>query len=288
MIFNVTSVGGGTGCTLTVTAPVGATVTVSKDGITKPAKVATTGTVMFKGLETGTWTITITNGTDTASKTVEIKADYLAEITFFSATINITYPAGLRCTATNGSTTLTAPDTSGTWACTVLNAGTWTVTLDNGLYSTVTITNSGEKHTVDKWYLYNAGDEYSTVTGGWDKWGRGIVVKNADNIQFAATEDTGDTYGYCLGTGNAINLTGFKQVRARVTCIDSTYKSLYTVSIFRSKNYTDRIAYKTVEGLNDDWVTLDLSTLTDGAYYIGVTNGNTGKKYTVLYEMYLA
>ena len=68
--------------TLTITAPVGATVTVSKDGKAKPSKVATTGTVVFKGLETGTWTITITNGTDTATKTVEIKADYQAAISF--------------------------------------------------------------------------------------------------------------------------------------------------------------------------------------------------------------
>lgn len=82
MIFNVIGGGGGTGCALTITAPVGATVTVSKDNKAKPSKVATTGTVVFKGLETGTWTITITNGTDTASKTVEIKANYQAEIAF--------------------------------------------------------------------------------------------------------------------------------------------------------------------------------------------------------------
>lgn len=82
MIFNVTGGGGGTGCTLTITAPVGATVTVSKDGKAKPSKVATTGTVVFKGLETGTWTITITNGMDTATKAVEIKADYQAAISF--------------------------------------------------------------------------------------------------------------------------------------------------------------------------------------------------------------
>lgn len=68
--------------TLTITAPVGATVTVSKDGKSKPSKVATTGTVVFKGLETGTWEITITNGTDTATKAVEIKADYQAAISF--------------------------------------------------------------------------------------------------------------------------------------------------------------------------------------------------------------
>lgn len=132
MIFNVTGGGGGTGCTLTVTAPVGATVTVSKDNKAKPSKVATTGTVIFRGLETGTWTITISNGSDTATKTVEIKADYQAEISFFSATINVTYPAGSTCTATDGVTTLYAPDTSGTWACVVPNAGTWTVLTQKG------------------------------------------------------------------------------------------------------------------------------------------------------------
>ncbi len=101
--------GGGTGCTLTVTAPVGATVTVSKDGITKPAKVATTGTVMFKGLETGTWTITITNGSETATETVEIKADYHAELSFtriygISRDITAASPAWARTDSAVGKT----------------------------------------------------------------------------------------------------------------------------------------------------------------------------------------
>lgn len=142
--------------TLTITAPVGATVTVSKDGKSKPSKVATTGTVVFKGLETGTWTITITNGTDTATKTVEIKADYQAEITFFSATINITYPAGLACTATNGSTTLNAPDTSGTWACVVPNKGIWTITAGDW-NAEANMTTSGQTETVRvaRWIVKN-------------------------------------------------------------------------------------------------------------------------------------
>ena len=156
MIFNVTGGGGGTGCTLTITAPVGATVTVSKNGKAKPSKVATTGTVVFKGLETGTWTLTITGGTDTATKTVEIKADYSAEITFFSSTINIAYPAGLTCTATDGVTTLNAPDTTGTWTCVVPNKGKWTITA--GEWSgEVDITATGQTETVRvaKWIVKN-------------------------------------------------------------------------------------------------------------------------------------
>ena len=154
MIFNVTGGGGGTGCTLTT--PVGATVTVSKNGKAKPSKVATTGTVVFKGLETGTWTLTITNGTDTATKTVEIKADYSAEITFFSSTINIAYPAGLACTATDGVTTLTAPDTTGTWTCVVPNKGTWKITAGEWSGEAV-ITATGQTETVRvaKWIVKN-------------------------------------------------------------------------------------------------------------------------------------
>ncbi len=156
MIFNVTGGGGGTGCTLTITAPVGATVTVSKDGKSKPSKVTTTGTVVFKGLETGTWTITITNGSDTATKTVEIKADYSAEITFFSSTINIAYPAGLTCTVTDGKTTLNAPNTSGTWACVVPNKGTWTITAgDWSGEAVITATGQTETVRVAKWIVKN-------------------------------------------------------------------------------------------------------------------------------------
>lgn len=154
MIFNVTGGGGGTGCTLTITAPVGATVTVSKDGKTKTKNSGASGVVVFKGLETGAWTITITNGTDTASKTVEIKADYETQIGFFTATIHVAYPAGLACTATDGVTTLNAPDTSGTWACVVPNKGTWTITA--GEWSAeAAMTTSGQTETVRlaKWVI---------------------------------------------------------------------------------------------------------------------------------------
>ena len=156
MIFNVTGGGGGTGGALTVTAPANVTVTVSKDGKTKTKNSGVSGVVVFKGLETGTWTLTITNGTDTATKTVEIKADYSAEITFFRSTINIVYPAGLACTATDGVTTLTAPDTTGTWTCVVPNKGTWKITAGEWSGEAV-ITATGQTETVRvaKWIVKN-------------------------------------------------------------------------------------------------------------------------------------
>ena len=68
--------------TLIVTAPAGCTVTVSKDGKTKTKTAGADGLAVFKGLDTGTWTVTITNGTDTSTDTVDLVADYKKEMCF--------------------------------------------------------------------------------------------------------------------------------------------------------------------------------------------------------------
>lgn len=114
--------------TLTITAPVGATVTVSKDGKVKPSKVATTGTVVFKGLETSTWTITITNGTDTATKTVEIKADYSATISFNNLP-EFTYTGDFEI-VNDSDEPITV--SQGNWKIRFLTSGTLTFTSLNG------------------------------------------------------------------------------------------------------------------------------------------------------------
>lgn len=48
-------------------------------------------------------------------------------IDLFTATLNITYPAGSICECTDGVITYTAPDTSGIWELIVPNQGTWIV-----------------------------------------------------------------------------------------------------------------------------------------------------------------
>ena len=53
---------GGNGAALTVTAPAGATVTVSKDGKSKTKAADLGGVAVFKGLATGQWTLSITDG----------------------------------------------------------------------------------------------------------------------------------------------------------------------------------------------------------------------------------
>lgn len=236
MIGRVNTGGGGTGGTLTVTAPANVTVTVSKDGKAKTKNSGTSGVVVFKGLASGTWTLTITDGSQTSSKPVVVTADYSTVIAFFAATINITYPAGSTCTCSDGTTTLSAPDTSGTWACIVPNAGTWTAAATDGVENTsesVSITTDGQIAAIELSYLlwlYKSGNTYNAVTGGWSvsklssTGGSfdGVLTLNADSM-LLSTEVWGGSVGYANAfTNNSIDLTGVNTLKFKITGIGDT------------------------------------------------------------------
>lgn len=158
MIINMTGGGGGSGGTLVVTAPVGVTVTATKGNKTYARVVNAEGKATFRGLSTGTWMLSIDDATHEPSTPVpvEIRADYTVTLNFFSATINVTYPAGSTCTCTDGTITLTATTTTGNYTFTVPNAGTWTVSSTNGSQTdseAVSITTDGQSESVTLTYF---------------------------------------------------------------------------------------------------------------------------------------
>ena len=128
-MIGITNAGSGTGCTLTITAPAGAAITVAnKAGKVKSKTVGANGLVVFRGLTEGTWTITITKGTDTASKTVEIKADYSATISFNSIP-EFTYTGDYEIVSDDDQPITTSQDN---WKIRFLTSGTLTFTNLNG------------------------------------------------------------------------------------------------------------------------------------------------------------
>lgn len=150
--------GSGSGGKIRVYVDPGSQVTLTQTygGKTKTAVADSKGQALFKGLDGGQWEAVATLNGQTAKGSTIVSLDYDLHLTYFTATINITYPAGLTCKATNGSTTLTAPDTSGTWACTVNKAGTWTIT--GGDWSAeADMTTSGQTETVRvaRWIVKN-------------------------------------------------------------------------------------------------------------------------------------
>lgn len=182
--------GGGAGATLTVSAPAGVTAKITKDGKTK-TKTVGGGVAVFSGLDGGTWMASISDAThdETTPVPVTVTTDYSVTLSFFTATINVTYPAGSTCTVSKGGITLSAPDTSGAWACTVPEAGTWTVTATDGTDTateTVEITVTGQCEIVELGYsliLFDNGDEHTPITGGWS-----FYRSNTNQITAAITD----------------------------------------------------------------------------------------------------
>ena len=265
---------GGTGAALTVTAPAGATVTVSKDGKSKTKVADLDGVAVFKGLSSGDWLLSITDGTQTAQKTVTITTDYSTAITFFSATIHITYPAGSTCTATDGVTTIPAPDTSGTWDCVVPNAGTWTVSEDGiGISDTCDISTDGQEVSVDisKYWLYRAG--------------YGAKVSIEALTQSASSVDIGTeaivlkgkvgSNGCCgARSTNMIDLTKFKTLYCRSNCSGGSntlqpYMIVTDVAYTAYPLVTSYAARLSIKGSELTTYSIDLSGIS-GSYYIGV------------------
>lgn len=265
---------GGTGASLTVTAPAGATVTVSKEGKSKTKAADFSGVAVFKGLGTGAWTVTITDGEQTAQKTVTVTADYSTSIAFFAATIHVIYPSGSTCTATDGVTTLRS-DTSGTWAFVVPNAGTWTIrVVDKGWEEAVEIAENGQSEQVylDGLYLFKDGNSYESRTGGFAKTGYTYYGTSytviPPTIGDTITVEVSEANAACIaGTQKAIDVTNMNTLSADCVNVSTQLASLVITNSERNAYYTKVIARV---GLSSgQTVTIDLSGVS-GSVYIAV------------------
>lgn len=115
---------------------------------------ASNGQVMFRVPRAGSWVIKGTLNGNSATATVNIterRQKKSVTLSYFTATIAVTWPSGSTCTAKCGSTTLTAPNTSGSYTFTVHAAGSWVISCSGGGNSasaTVSITASGQSKSV--------------------------------------------------------------------------------------------------------------------------------------------
>ena len=263
---------GGTGGTLTVTAPANVTVTVSKDGKTKTKNSGTSGVVVFKGLASGTWTLTITDGSQTSSKPVVITANYSTVIAFFTATINITYPAGSTCPCSDGTTTLSAPDTSGTWACIVPNTGTWTVTSTSGTETdskSVTITTDGQSISVELSYalfLFKPNAPSDIIAGEWEMPGNGTVTAEAE-LAVNSVNNFNSGRIISVRTKGQIDLTEYSTLQATCKASGGSNTKLEVYS-------GSSVVASTAIGTDLTTVTVDISALS-GLHSIGFGGKHT-------------
>lgn len=264
--------GGGSGCILTITAVASETVTISKNGKSKSKTADSKGVAVFRGLDTGKWTITIVRGGVPITRVVAVTADYSVAIPLFAATINITYPAGSTCTCSDGTTTLSAPDTSGTWACIVPNAGTWTVTSTSGAETdskAVTITTDGQSTSVELSYalfLFKPNAPSDIIAGEWEMPGNSTVTAEAELVVKSVNNYNGNR-SISARTKGQIDLTEYSTLQA--TCKASggsdTKLEVYSGS---------SVVASTAIGTDLTTVTVDISALS-GLHSIGFAGNHT-------------
>lgn len=223
-IGRVNTTSGGNGATLTVTSTGAGTVTVSNTTLNKSYSKSVTagGSVVFKGLKTGTWAVKLSDGTHTTTKNVTITADYSVSVSYFSATISITYPAKSNCVVKNSSgTTVASNSNTGTsaktWTATVTASGTYTVTATatdgsgKTKSTTVSITASGQTPSVALTYelvLFDNGS-YAAETGGWNLTGTTLSISASTTSMDGATKNA--------YTKNKVDLTNYSSLRFTVT-----------------------------------------------------------------------
>ena len=259
--------------TIIVTAPTGSTVTCKMGSTTKTASEKN-GTWTFSSLDIGTWTITATKGSSIATQDVNITrltVEYVT-ITYFSATINVTYPAGSTCTCSDGTTTLTAPNTSGSWTCIVYNAGTWTVTSTSGTETdskAVTITTDGQSTSVELSYalfLFKPNAPSDIIAGEWEMPGNSTVTAEAELVVKSVNNYNGDR-DISARTKGQIDLTEYSTLQA--TC-KASGGSNTKLEVYSGSSVVASAAI----GTNLTTVTVDISALS-GLHSIGFGGRHT-------------
>ena len=288
MIFNMVGGGGGSGATLVVSSPANVSVTVSKDDKSYTKNSGSLGSATFKGLATGTWTVVISGNGQTATRTIEITADYAITIAFFSATINITYPANSNCVVANSGGQTVASDTNTgtsakTWTATVNAKGTYTVTATatdgsgKTKSTTVSITAEGQVETVTLTYelvLFNNGvvsgyawDSSKNNNYGYAQVSNGLIHVGGFTWDNNIVLQPG--WGE-IGISSAINLSDYSALKVRLKKIDSA-------------DGTAKIQVGTT-ALGDNTATKNV-TLTAGTTTSLDISSITGSKYISLYAI---
>lgn len=204
------------------------------------------------------------------------------------AVIAVTYPAGSTCTCANGTKTYTAKDTSGQWIFRIPSAGTWTVTATDGTNTksqvvSITAEQQAEKVTLAYWNgeLYDAGNQYTDVTGGWIRHGTGgTVTFNDDNIYL---EDASAYVHAAVDTTNAVDLTDYATLKVTATTTDKRWMLGKVIVYTKDTAGKETVAASaSLDASGVETVTsLDVSALS-GAYYVRIQSSGTNSSYYIV------
>lgn len=211
------------------------------------------------------------------------------------AVIGVTYPEGSTCTCTDGTKTLKLKDTSGQGIFLIPYAATWTVTATDGTNTrseSVEITSEGQSTSVSisyRLYLYKLGDEFTSITNGWNISDSTYAKKYATYLYVYRNATNDGTFGGYCRTGQKIDLTKYNNLCCYVT-LDRTYNQIngkvgITASTSTDKHNRVAEAFST-SNTEAHIIKADISGLT-GAHYIYFVAGTPISSYGCADEIWL-
>lgn len=208
------------------------------------------------------------------------------------AAIGVTYPSGSTCTCTNGSTTLTAKDTTGKAMFIIPTKGTWTVKAVKGSNSAskaVSITADGQVETVEltyELYIFKSG---AGLTAGYSIEGGGTVSN--DSISWNGSSNSG---GISMYIKPAVALNGYTKLCVDFECSynwGGDYGMGFGVgtdaasaSMITNTNWTAKVTSTARGEIARNTVQCDVSALTDSEYIKIVGSYSAGEVYNIWLE----
>ena len=284
--------GGGSGGTLVVTGVAGDTCTITNGTKTHTKTFDSNKKATFKGLATGTWTVKMTNGTKTVSRTVTITSDYTMTIAYFSSTIKITYPATSTCVVKDSSGNQVASDTNTstntkTWTVTVGAIDTYTITITatdssgKTKSTTVSITADGQSKTATVNYATIIFDASGLVSAYSSGGGAEVTVETDSSGVKYLYFPSGGGYNRMAFLTPAVDLTEFSTLKINGFATAARKFGVWSATP-DSDNKNLKASVTMAKGTTSTLYSLDVSNLT-GSYYLG-TQYATGD--TSVYELY--
>ena len=195
------------------------------------------------------------------------------------AFIVVSYSSGSTCTCTNGSTVLTATDTSGVYVFAIPEAGSWTVSISSTAHptpvaKTVSITSYGQSVGVTLAYIRNLlsyDNKYPNNSGGWVQttvtklWGEYSSVAataNGNGLEFpSATSIMTTNWSQDLSAFNSLYVNVPASSR-QITV--SVMKSLGGEMGYKNSNV---LAQANIDGTSSQF-RLDVSAVNDNCYIV--------------------
>lgn len=205
--------GSGIGGTLAVSAPVGSTITITKDGKSYSKLVDAEGIALFKGLDGGTWNIYSTDGNHNAEKSIPIVIDYSESISYqyviFDGNNPADYTSGWTGTGTSsGSLSVAAGGGGPAWIAGKNLCSN--VAIDISQYSTmhIVVGSCNDGGTV--------GIGTTNENGSYDK---SVSITSAKEYTIDVTDISGEYYVKLASTGKQNNSNSYVSIGFSVSKI---------------------------------------------------------------------